>query len=81
MGGVTIGNGAVIAANTVVTKDVPPFSIYAGVPGKVIGYRFEPEVITKIEALAWWNWPLEKIKEHKSLFKETIENTNFPSEF
>ncbi|WP_318527356.1 xenobiotic acyltransferase family protein [Rasiella rasia] len=77
LGGVTIGNGAVIAANTVVTKDVPPFAIYAGVPGKVIGYRFEPEVIAKIEKLAWWDWSIEKIKENKELFKDNVKNADF----
>jgi len=72
LGGVTIGNGAVIAANTVVTKDVPSFAIVAGVPGKVLDFRFEPEIRAKIEALAWWNWSIEKIKANKQIFKDNI---------
>lgn len=76
MPGITIGNGAVIGSGSVVTKDVPAYSIYAGVPAKLIRYRFEPEVISKLEAIAWWNWPrnaiaagLEDMK-HMDLFLE-----------
>ena len=75
LGGVTIGNGAVIAANAVVTKEVPAFSIVAGVPAKIIGSRFEPQIIEKIEELGWWDWPLEKIKQHKSLFFQNINKS------
>lgn len=54
--GITIGNGAVIAAGAVVTKDVPPFAIVGGTPARVIRYRFAPEVIARIEAAAWWQY-------------------------
>ena len=62
MGGVHIGNGAVIGARTVVTKDVPPYAVVAGVPAKVIKYRFPKEVIEKLQKIKWWYWPVEKIK-------------------
>ena len=58
MSGVKIGNGAVIAANAVVTKDVPPFAIVGGIPAKVIRYRFEPEVIKAIEDSHWWDYDI-----------------------
>jgi len=58
MRGVTIGDGAVIAARAVVTKDVPPYAIVAGVPAKVIKYRFEPEVIAELLRLSWWKYGL-----------------------
>lgn len=50
----TIGNGAVIGASSVVTKDVPPYSIFVGNPGKVIRYRFDNETINDLEKSKWW---------------------------
>jgi acetyltransferase-like isoleucine patch superfamily enzyme len=56
--GVTIGDGAVIGAGSVVTKDVTPFSIVGGVPAKLIKMRFSPEIIDRIQTLAWWQYNL-----------------------
>ena len=61
MSGVTIGDGAAIGAYSLVAKDVPPYAIVAGNPARVVRYRFTPEQIAKLHALAWWNWPREKI--------------------
>lgn len=61
LGGVTIGNGAVVAAGAVVTKDVPPYSIVAGNPARIIGYRFENSQIEKLNAIRWWNWSHDKV--------------------
>ena len=72
LGGVTINNGAIIAANSVVTNDVPAFSIVAGSPAKVIRYRFEKEVINRLEKLEWWNWSTEKIEKNKFLFEGEV---------
>ena len=69
LGGVTIGNGAVVAANSVVTKDVPAFAIVAGSPAKVISYRFEEHERSAIEKLAWWNWSVSKIKKNQHIFE------------
>ena len=55
IGGNTIGDGAIVAAGAVVTKDVPPYSIVAGVPAKVIRYRFSQEQIEYLLKLQWWN--------------------------
>ncbi len=60
--GVTIGHGAVIAANSVVSKDVAPYSIVGGVPAKIIRYRFSPEKIQSLLDQEWWKWELSKIK-------------------
>ncbi len=62
MSGVTIGDGAVIGACSVVTKDVKPYEIVAGNPAKVIRKRFSDEIIIQLLKIAWWNWPIEKIK-------------------
>ncbi|MEP6574012.1 MAG: CatB-related O-acetyltransferase, partial [Gemmatimonadota bacterium] len=61
MPGVTIGDGAIIATGSVVTKDVPPFAIVGGNPATIIRHRFDPATITRLLAIAWWNWDAERI--------------------
>ncbi|WP_297965168.1 CatB-related O-acetyltransferase, partial [uncultured Anaerovibrio sp.] len=70
LGGVHIGNGAVIGAGAVVAKDVPPYSIVVGNPARVIKYRFEPEVIQRLQKIKWWYWPAEQIKAKYPLMKD-----------
>lgn len=67
MPGVTVGDGAVIATQSVVTSDVPSYTIVGGNPAKPIKQRFSPEAINRLTKIAWWNWPIEKITEHLSL--------------
>ncbi len=62
MRGVSIGDGAVVAARSVVTKDVPPYAIVAGVPARIIKYRFEPEVIEELLRLSWWKYGLTALE-------------------
>jgi phosphonate metabolism protein (transferase hexapeptide repeat family) len=59
--GITIGNGAVIAAGSVVTSDVTPYDIVAGVPARLLRKRFAPETCERIAALAWWDWPHDRL--------------------
>lgn len=61
MAGVTIGDGAIIGSHSVVTKDVPPYTIVGGNPAKEIRARFKPEVVSQLLEMQWWNWDIEKI--------------------
>ncbi|MDU8419318.1 DapH/DapD/GlmU-related protein [Pseudomonas syringae] len=70
MPGVTVGNGAVIGTSAVVTKDVGPYSIVAGVAAKKIGMRFDDNMIARIEKSQWWNWDHETLKERMPDFRD-----------
>ena len=63
IGDITIGDGAVLAAYSVVNKDVPPYAIVAGNPAVVKKFRFSQDIIESLINIAWWNWPIEQVIE------------------
>lgn len=67
MAGVTIGHGAVVAARAVVSRDVPPYAIVAGNPARVVKRRFDDQTIAELLAIAWWDWPEERIRQNLDL--------------
>lgn len=77
LSGVTIGDGAVIAAGAVVTKNVPPYAVVAGIPAKIIKYRFSNTTISKLMQLQWWNKDIDWMKKNEKIFDiqgERLEN-------
>lgn len=71
--GVRIGHGAVVGSAAVVTKDVPDFAIVVGNPARVLRYRFDARTRERLLALAWWDWPHERIKEKLYDFRKDVD--------
>ena len=77
MAGVTIGDGAIIATNSTIIKDVEPYSVVGGNPAKEIKKRFSEEIIAKLLELKWWNWDIEQItKNIQNLTGNEIDKLN-----
>ena len=76
LSGVRIGRGGVVAAGSIVTKNVPRYSIVAGNPAKVIKFRFDEETIRKLESSEWWHWSRYKIIENREFLENAINKGN-----
>jgi acetyltransferase-like isoleucine patch superfamily enzyme len=64
LSGVTIGDGAIIGAGSVVRHDIAPYAVVAGNPARVAGFRFPPEQIEALLDIKWWDWPVDRIRSH-----------------
>jgi len=71
--GIKIGDGAIIAANSIVTRDVEPYSIVGGNPIKLIKMRFSKEKIQELLTLKWWDWDIDKITENLEYLTKRVE--------
>jgi virginiamycin A acetyltransferase len=72
MGGITVHNGAVVAANAVVTKDVPPYTIVGGNPARIIGKRFSDSIIQKLNKIQWWYWSDDQLRENEKYLRGDV---------
>jgi acetyltransferase-like isoleucine patch superfamily enzyme len=73
LAGINVGDGAIVGANSLVTKDVAPYSIVAGTPARHIRYRFDETLIAKLLALKWWYWDDDKIKKNITKFDDPVK--------
>ena len=76
LSGVKIGNGACIAAGSVVTKNLADYAIAGGVPAKLIKYRFKADIIEWLCSIQWWNWTREQRKVNKEFFYSDLNKTS-----
>ena len=70
---VRIGDGAVVGSGAVVTRDVEPYTIVVGVPAKLVRRRFSPEIVAQLQAIAWWDWGHQELKENLEYLSGSIE--------
>lgn len=71
IGKVTIGNGAIIATGSIVTKDVPAYAIYGGIPARLIKYRFDELTISKLQSIKWWEFGEQDLINNYKDFQDT----------
>lgn len=73
LGGVNVGDGAIIGANSLVSSDVEPYTIIHGAPAKFSRYRFDEKIIKNLLDIKWWNWKESKVKENIDLFNDPLK--------
>ena len=75
LAGARIGDGAVIGAGAVVTGPIPPFSVAMGVPARVARMRFDADMISLLEELKWWEWPIGRVERNRAFFAQDLTRT------
>lgn len=81
LSGVKVSDGAVIGAGSIVTKDVPPYSIAVGNPARVVKKRFRDEIIEQLIHVKWWDWSEDKIQRNKAFFETDLQNQHQDKSF
>ncbi|EMA06582.1 acetyltransferase (isoleucine patch superfamily)-like protein [Haloarcula vallismortis ATCC 29715] len=76
LSGVTIGNGAIVGAGAIVTDDVDPYSVVAGVPAAHKKWRFREEIREELLEIKWWDWSEEKIQDNEAFFDTDLSKVN-----
>jgi virginiamycin A acetyltransferase len=79
LAGVSIGNGAVIGAGSIVTRSVGAYEVYAGVPAKLLKLRIDKTLIEPMQRLAWWNWSAERMVENRKFFSRPVDASSIES--
>lgn len=74
--GITIGRGSIVGAGSIVTKNIPKYSVVFGNPAKIISKRFEDDIINILEDLMWWEWDNDKIVHYKNMFNIDLKDPN-----
>jgi len=77
LSGVTVGDGVVLGAGSIVTRDIPPYSIAVGNPARVIKKRFSDKIIEQLLRIEWWDWPEDKIRRNKQFFSTDFSKEPF----
>jgi len=72
LSGVKIGNGCCIGTKSVITKDLPDYSICGGIPCKLIKYRYSKDIINYLLEIKWWDWSIDKIKNNEKFFRTNL---------
>ncbi|MGL6342003.1 MAG: CatB-related O-acetyltransferase, partial [Waterburya sp.] len=81
LSGVKVGDEAVIGAGSVVTKDIPPYSIAVGNPTRVVKKRFKEEIIEQLIHVKWWDWSEDKIQRNRAFFETNFQNQHQDTSF
>lgn len=68
LSGIHISSGAIVGATATVSKNVPPYAVVVGNPGRIVKYRFPQDIIDRLLKIAWWDWSIDKIHENYSYF-------------
>ncbi|MFA5770736.1 MAG: CatB-related O-acetyltransferase [Patescibacteria group bacterium] len=76
LSGVSIGDGVAIGTGSIVTRDIPPFTLAVGTPARVVKYRFSRRVIEKLLDLSWWHWNKKTVETNLGFFKVVIDDKN-----